>query len=142
MGIFLGLDLGEKRVGVARSDETRTIAEAVETLTYKTKEDLLKQLRRVLEQVRPQKIVVGLPRTLRGEEGFAAKKVLGLVDWLKGRLPGEWVFWDERFSTAEAERILLEADLSREKRRGIRDRIAAQRILQSYLDGGKNQDAT
>lgn len=142
MGIFLGLDLGEKRVGVARSDETGTIAEAVETLTYKTKEDLLKQLRRVLEQVRPQKIVVGLPRTLRGEEGFAAKKVLGLVDWLKGRLPGEWVFWDERFSTAEAERILLEADLSREKRRGIRDRIAAQRILQSYLDGGKNQDAT
>ena len=138
MAIFLGLDLGEKRVGVAQSDETGTIAEARETLTYKTKEDFLKQLRRVLEEVRPEKIIVGLPETLRGERGFAAKKVLGLVDWLKERLPAEWVFWDERFTTVEAERILLEADLSRRKRRGLRDRLAAQRILQSYLDAIKN----
>ena len=140
MAIFLGLDLGEKRVGVARSDETGTIAEARATLTYKTKEDLLKQLKRIWEEFRPAKIVVGLPETLRGERGFAARKVLDLVDWLATGLPAEWVLWDERFSTAEAERVLLEADLSRRKRRGLRDQLAAQRILQSYLDSIK--DAT
>ena len=125
-------------MGVARSDETATIAEAMETLTYGNREDLLKQLREWVEKLRPEKIVVGLPETLRGETGPAAKKVLDLVDWLKARLAGEWVLWDERFSTVEAERVLLEADLSRRKRRGLRDRLAAQRILQNYLDATRN----
>ena len=134
MPIFLGLDLGEKRVGVARSDETGTIAEATATLCFKGKEDLLKQLKGYLEEFKPEKIVVGFPRTLRDEVGPAAEKVAKWVDWLKARLPGEWILWDERFSTVEAERVLLEADLSRKKRRGLRDQLAAQRILQSYLD--------
>ena len=139
MPVFLGLDLGEKRVGVSRSDETATIAEAIDTVTYIGKEDLLKKLRTHVEASRPEKIVVGLPQTLRGESGPAAQKTLKLVEWLKARLPGEWVLWDERFTTLEAERVLLEADLSREKRRGLRDRIAAQRILQSYLDAGRHE---
>ena len=134
MPILLGLDLGEKRVGVAQSDETGTIAEATATLTFKGKEDLLKQLRESLERIHPEKIVVGLPKTLRDEMGPAAKKVVDWVEWLKSRLAGEWVLWDERLSTAEVERILLEADMSREKRKGVRDQLAAQRILQSYLD--------
>lgn len=140
MAVLLGLDMGEKRVGVARSDETGSIAEAVTTLTYKTREDLCKQLRGCLEETRPEKVIVGLPTTLLGEEGPAAKKVLGLVDWLKAKLPTQWVLWDERLTTAEAERILLEADLSREKRRNLRDRLAAQRILQSYLDAHKKDE--
>lgn len=134
MGIFLGLDLGEKRVGVARSDETGAIAEAVATVSYKTKEDLLKQLSRYLEEFCPEKIIVGYPQTLKGEIGPAAKKVLALVKWLKARIPREWVLWDERFSTVEAERVLIAADLSRKKRQYVKDRIAAQRILQSYLN--------
>lgn len=134
MGVFLGLDLGEKRVGVARSDETHMIAEAVATLTYKTKEGLLRQLQEKVEEFRPEKIVVGFPETLAGEIGWAAKKVIRLVDWLKARLAGEWVLWDERFTTVEAEQILLEADLGRKKRRRVIDRLAAQRILQSYLN--------
>lgn len=138
MGVLLGLDLGEKRVGVSRTDESGIIAEALMTLTYKSKEDLLKQLKACVEEIKPKKIVVGLPQTLRGETGPAAKKVLGLTEWLKARLPLEWVFWDERFSTVEAERVLLEADLSRSKRRALIDSLAAQRILQSYLDGVKN----
>ncbi|MBI4115215.1 MAG: Holliday junction resolvase RuvX [Candidatus Omnitrophica bacterium] len=138
MGVLVGLDLGEKRVGVARSDETGTIAEAYATLTFKTKDDLLRQLKECLEELGPEKVVVGLPETLSGERGFAAKKVLAMVDWLKESLSMEWVLWDERFTTVEAEAILLEADLSRKKRRGIRDRLAAQRILQSYLDTRKN----
>ncbi len=138
MAIYLGLDLGEKRVGVARSDETGTIAEALTTLTYKSRADLLKQLKDCVESLRPAKFVVGLPKTLRDEEGIAAQKVIKVVDWLKSEIPGEWVLWDERLSTAEAERVLLEADLSREKRRTLRDRLAAQRILQSYLEASKH----
>lgn len=135
MAVVLGLDLGEKRVGVARSDETETIAEALATVTYKTKEDLLNQLKPFFQELLPERVVVGFPQTLRGEVGMAARKVLALSDWLKEKLPGEWIFWDERFTTVEAEQILLEADLSRRKRKGILDRVAAQRILQSYLDG-------
>ena len=134
MPIFLGLDLGEKRVGVARSDEMGIIAEATATLTYKSRKDLLKQLQACLDEFGPKKIIVGFPRTLRNEVGPAAQKVAGWVEWLKNRLPGEWILWDERFSTVEAERVLLEADLSRKKRREVRDQLAAQRILQSYLD--------
>ena len=134
MGVVLGLDLGEKRVGVARSDETEIIAEALATITYQTKDDLVNRLKPYFEDLSPQKVIVGLPQTLRGEIGPAARKVKDLTDWLKDRLPGDWIFWDERFSTVEAEEILLEANLSRNERKGIRDRVAAQRILQSYLD--------
>lgn len=134
MGHVLGLDMGTKRVGVSKSDETETIAEAYATLMYNGKEDLLAQVRRCVEDLHAKKIIVGLPKTLLGEEGIAAEKVIRLVEWLKLRLPLEWVLWDERLTTAEAERILLKADLSRKKRRDVRDRLAAQRILQSYLD--------
>jgi putative Holliday junction resolvase len=138
MPVFLGVDLGEKRVGVARSDETGTIAEAFATFTYLGKKDLARQLKEFVETCRPAKVVVGLPTTLRGEEGPAAKKVIERVDWLRTQVPAEWVLWDERLTTAEAERILLEAGLSRSKRREVRDRLAAQRILQSYLDAVKH----
>jgi len=134
MAVYLGVDLGEKRVGLARSDETGTIAEPLATLGFKSKEDLLNQLKRWADQVRPGKIVVGFPQSMEGEVGAAAQRVTARVEWLKSRLPLEWVLWDERFTTVEAERVLLEADLSRSRRKGIRDRIAAQRILQSYLD--------
>ena len=142
MPVYLGVDLGEKRVGVARSDETGTIAEALATLEFKSKEDLLNQLRSWVEKAMPRKMIVGLPQSMTGEAGAAAQKVMARVEWLKSRLPLEWVLWDERFTTVEAERVLLEADLSRKKRKGIRDRVAAQRILQSYLDcmnGGASQ---
>ena len=134
MPVLLGLDLGEKRVGVARSDETETIAEATASLTFKGREDLLRQLAELVQRFRSEKIIVGFPLTLKGETGPAAQKVLDWVEWLKVRLRGEWILWDERLTTVEAERVLLEADLSRKKRRGFRDQLAAQRILQSYLD--------
>lgn len=142
MPVHLGLDLGEKRVGVARSDEQGTFAEAVATVRYSSREFLLKQLQEHVEEIRPVKIVVGLPQTLRGEIGPSARRVLSLVDWLKPRIPAEWVFWDERFSTAEAEAVLLEADLSRKKRRRVLDALAAQRILQSYLNAAKEIKGT
>lgn len=137
MPVYLALDLGEKRVGVAHSDETGTVAEAVATVSYESRKELLQALQQYVETLQPKKIVVGLPRTLRGEIGPAAKKVVELVEWLKSNLPGDWVFWDERLTTAQAENVLLEADLSRRKRVQVRDRLAAQIILQSYLNANR-----
>jgi putative Holliday junction resolvase len=94
----------------------------------------MSQLKRCVDRNRPEKIIVGFPRTLAGEAGVAAEKISKQVEWLKSQIPLEWVFWDERFTTVEAERVLLAAGLSREKRRNLRDRLSAQRILQSYLD--------
>lgn len=139
MGVFLGLDLGEKRVGVARSDESGIIAEALATIRYKKKEGLLKQLREYVELLKPEKVVAGLPETLQGEIGPSARKVLRLVEWLKPHLSVEWILWDERFTTVEAEEILREAGVSPKKRRPARDRLAAQRILQSYLNALRDQ---
>lgn len=139
MSIYLGLDLGEKRVGLARSDEEKTFAEAVATITYKGRESLARQLSRYITELRPERIVVGFPETLSDEIGPSARKVMKLVEWLQLRIPGDWVLWDERFTTREAEEILLEADLSRAKRRQVRDRLAAQRILQSYLNAKREK---
>ncbi|MDA9101339.1 Holliday junction resolvase RuvX, partial [Omnitrophica bacterium] len=74
------------------------------------------------------------PKTLKGEIGPAAQNVLKQVEGLKKEIPASWILWDERLSTAEVEKMLIQADLRREKRKHVRDQLAAQRILQSYLD--------
>ena len=134
IGVMLGLDIGEKRVGVAVSDEMGMVATPLETIEFRGRKQFLAELLRVVEEVHAMKIVVGLPKTMKGEVGEAAKKVIELVDWLKTQWDKPWVFWDERLTTQEVERVLLEADMSRAKRKQVRDRLAAQRILQCYLD--------
>ena len=134
MGVFLGLDMGEKRIGVAISDENAIVATPFETLEFRGLNQLVKDLAAIVETHRVGKIVVGFPRNMGGGIGPAAQKVADQVEKLKVQLPVEWILWDERLTTQEVERILLEADLSRAKRKNVRDRLAAQRILQSYLD--------
>lgn len=134
MPVLLGLDLGEKRVGVAVTDESGSIALPLVTLEIRGRKHLLTELVKIIEEHRAAKIVVGLPKTLKGEIGPAAEKVMAEAEWLKSQLDRPFVFWDERLSTQEVERVLIEADVSRAKRRDVRDQLAAQRILQSYLD--------
>ena len=134
MASWLGLDLGEKRVGVAMSDETTRLATPVTTLEIRGRNHLLKELTKLIDEYHVTKIVVGLPQTLKGEMGPAAQKVIEVVDWLKTSIDRTWIFWDERLSTQEVERVLIEADVRRDKRKQVRDQLAAQRILQSYLD--------
>lgn len=131
---LLGLDLGEKRVGVAVTDESGLIATPLATLEFRGRKDLLAQLTKLVDTYGVKKIVVGLPKTLKGEMGPAAEKIMAEVEWFKGFIDRAWVFWDERLSTQEVERLLVEADVSRTRRKGLRDQLAAQRILQSYLD--------
>lgn len=134
MSALLGLDFGEKRIGVAVSDETAIIAVPLTVLEFKGRKHLLAELAKLVEEYRVDKIIVGLPRRMSGEIGIAAEKIIAHVDWLKPQLGVAWEFWDERLSTAEVERLLVNADVSRARRKEVRDKLAAQRILQNYLD--------
>lgn len=134
MGNILGFDFGEKRIGVAIADEGMKIATPHTVLNVKNRQKTLEEIRNLIREYSASKVVVGLPKTLKNEIGPAAKKVIDQVDWFKQQIPCEWVLWDERFSTREVERILLEADLSRQRRKEVRDQLSAQRILQGYID--------
>jgi putative Holliday junction resolvase len=139
MPSLLGLDLGQKRVGVAISDEATTIASALTMVEFKNRAFLAAELSKLVKEYSVTQIVVGLPLNALGEKGPAADKVTENVEWLKAQIPVKWKFWDERYTTKEAEAILLEADVSRARRKEVVDQLAAQRILQSYIDFHKNK---
>ncbi len=133
-GRILALDVGEKTVGVAVSDPLRLIAQPITTIRRR---GIRSDLRAIVDLVASNdavEIVVGMPLRLQGDEGPAAQAVLSFIEKLRPVVDIPIVPWDERFSTVQAERALLEANLSRDKRRGVIDRVAAVIILQSYLD--------
>ena len=134
MASLLGLDFGEKRVGVAIAEESLRIATPLTTLEIRGRGHLLEELSKLVNQHHIEKIVVGLPQTLKGEIGPAAQKVIETVEWLKQSIDRTWVLWDERLTTQEIERLLVLAEVHYKKRKEVRDQLAAQRILQSYMD--------
>ena len=134
MAILIGLDLGEKRVGVAIADERTSLATPLATIEVRGRRQLADELKKIIAEHHVEKIVVGLPYTLKGEMGPQAEKIMGEVEALKQQIDSEWLMWDERLSTLEVERMLVSADVSRQKRKEVRDKLAAQRILQNYLD--------
>jgi putative Holliday junction resolvase len=140
MASWLGLDLGEKRVGVAIADESSRVATPVTTLDIRGRKHLADELTKLVEAYHVTKIVVGLPKTLKGEMGPAAHKIVETVEWLKASIDQSWVFWDERLSTQEVERILIAADVRPARRKQMRDQLAAQRILQSYMDSHRDSE--
>lgn len=130
----LGLDIGSKRIGIAVSDELGFTAQPVETLLSKGMEADLDRIVALVDQYGAEEIVVGLPYNMNGTEGPEAKKVRAIMEKISKRVNIPVQEWDERLSTAAAERTLLEADMSRSKRRKVVDRLAAVIILQGYLD--------
>ena len=133
-GALLGLDLGEKRIGVAFVPAGTTMAFPVKTIEVKGREQVLIQIQKLILEHKAEKVVVGLPKTLKGEMGIAAQKRVQEVEWYQSRVSVPMVMWDERLSTKEVERMLIGADMSRERRKEVIDQLAAQRILQNYLD--------
>lgn len=131
---ILGLDIGDKTIGVAISDEMGWTAQALKTIRRNGSKKEISELKELIEEYEAKEILVGLPKNMDGSLGFQAKKVLAFVERLKSSLSLPILLWDERLSTVRAERTLLEADLSRKKRKGLRDKLAAQFILQGYLD--------
>ncbi len=134
MGRVLGIDYGEKRLGLAISDETQTIASGLEVYERRSPERDLQHLREVVERYGVERVVLGLPLNLDGSQGFKAREALAFKAQLESALDVPVELVDERLTTQEAERVLLEADLSRRRRREVRDRLAAVLILQRYLD--------
>jgi putative holliday junction resolvase len=132
----LGLDVGSKTIGVAVTDELGMAAHALEVLDRKgTKRDV-EAVRAIASKYGVTQVIVGLPYEPDGSEGQRAKRVRVFIDALAAS--GLAVdTWDESFSTVEAQEVLLEADLSRGKRKKVIDRLAAQVILQGWLERGR-----
>jgi putative holliday junction resolvase len=131
---ILALDVGHKRIGVAVSDPLGFTAQGLMVLE---RQDWDRDIDRLLKIARPyqvQEVLVGLPRHLNGRLGEQAEAIMALARALGEALQAKVVTWDERLSTVEAERLLIEADMSRRRRRQVVDQVAATLILQAYLD--------
>lgn len=130
----LGLDVGERRIGVALSDAEGILAVALTVIETKSDDDALRQIIALAHEHEVERIVVGLPLSLDGSLGPQAQKVRSFCESLEGCTELPVVTWDERYSTADAERVLVEAGVRRDKRKKRIDSVAAAFILQGYLD--------
>lgn len=130
----MGLDVGDKTIGVAVSDLFGWTAQGLETIIRIGIKKDLQKLELLIEEKEVDKIVVGFPKNMNGSIGPQGEKTLEFADRLKKRFKTEIIMWDERLTTKAAERTLLEADVSRKKRKTVIDKVAATYILQGYLD--------
>ncbi|MBE3589140.1 MAG: Holliday junction resolvase RuvX [Thermoanaerobacteraceae bacterium] len=131
---IMGLDVGDKTIGVAVSDPLGWTAQGVEVIRRSSGEEDLQRLLQLVNEYGVERVVVGLPWNMNGTLGERGQKVLRFARLIERRLHCPVETWDERLSTAGAERILLAADVSRAKRKKVIDKMAAVLILQSYLD--------
>ncbi len=134
------LDIGSKTIGVAVSDELGITAQGVTTIKRKELRGDLNSLEEIISTYKPSEIVVGIPYNLDGSLGKRAKQIMGFAQRVRNHFSLPVVFWDERFSTFGAERVLVEADLSRKKRKKVIDKVAAVFILQGYLEKKRRED--
>jgi len=131
----LGIDHGDRRIGLAISDPGGLIASGLPTLEVKGgTEQVVEALRRVCQEQAVERIVVGLPINMDGSQGPRAQISLEFAQQLRDALGLEVETWDERLTSVQADRAMLQGDLSRKKRKQRVDRLAAQLLLQSYLD--------
>lgn len=134
---ILALDVGTKRIGVAMSDELLITAQGGQTIYRKNLPSDLDEIKKLITENNVSEVVVGLPLNMNGSYSAKTKEVVEFMDTLSKAVGVPIKTWDERLTTVQAERTLLEADLSRMKRRRVIDKLAAQVILQSYLDSRK-----
>jgi putative holliday junction resolvase len=135
----LAIDYGSKRMGIAVSDELKLIAQPVETLLAEPFADFLERLKVLLQEKEVELILVGLPRNMNGTYGPAALRVQDFVAALKGAVTVPIRTWDERLTTTQANRFLIEGQVRRQQRKEKVDKMAAAILLQSYLDGRAGQ---
>ena len=133
---ILALDHGTKRIGVAVSDETKTIAQPLEFIPAEPFADFLERLKQLIREKEVDLILIGLPRNMDGSYGPAAQKVEAFVAVLRSAITVPIKSWDERLTSAQASRILIQGGVRRDKRKEKVDKMAAAILLQSYLDAG------
>jgi len=137
---IMSMDIGSRTIGVAISDELGMTAQGLKTIKRRSIEEDLKEISLIIEQFKIDKIVVGLPKNMDGTVGKQAGVVLQWIKTFQEKISIPVETWDERLSTVEASKILLEADLSRKKRKGVIDKLAAVLILQGYLNQTRKQN--
>ena len=132
MNRILGLDFGRARIGVAISDELQMLAHPLETIP--ASEEPASRVAEIVREKQVDHVVAGIPRQMNGQIGTAATEVLEFVEKLRAILPCPVVTWDERLTTVAAHRALRDAGKKTRQTRGYVDQVAAQMILQTYLD--------
>lgn len=131
---IMALDVGSRTIGIACSDALLMTAQGIETIRRTSLENDFNRLRELISEYEVHELVVGMPKNMNGTKGDRAEKTEEFVEKMKAVIDLPVTFWDERLSTVMAERQLIAADVSRKKRKGIIDKMAAVVILQSYLD--------
>ncbi|MBO5066193.1 MAG: Holliday junction resolvase RuvX [Clostridia bacterium] len=135
--IILAVDYGDKRTGIAVCDKLQILASPVCVLTEWNAETLASKIIDIAKERKAEKIVVGLPRNMDGSKGFRAEACEALGDLLKSMCDIPVVYWDERLTTVSAHRILSENNVRGKKRKSVVDSVAAEIILQNYIDSTK-----
>ena len=131
---LLGLDIGNKTIGVSVSDPLGITAQGVTTIKRASKVEDVEALKALIDKYDVEKLIVGLPKNMNNTLGFQAKRTMNYADYLKEALNMEIVYVDERLTTSGAEAVLIEGGVRREKRKKHVDKLAATLILQMYLD--------
>lgn len=132
---ILGLDVGDKTVGVAVSDLLGLTAQGVTTIRRESNKKDFQAMEELIKEYEAKKIVVGLPKNMNGSLGPQSEKAMKFAEKLKNKFNVEIIYIDERLTTKSAERALIQGNMRRENRKKVIDKVAAIFILQSYLDG-------
>jgi len=132
--VIIGIDYGKRRVGIAKSDELCMFGHGIGYIENTGHEQVLTAIKKYCDEFHATRIVIGLPRKMDGSLGESAEDVLSFVEILKMTVPFEVITWDERLTTKGASQYLLGSNLNGKKKREKIDQLAAQIILQGYLD--------
>lgn len=131
---IMGLDVGDKTIGIAISDPLGITAQGITTIRRKGIKSDFAELAKLINEYDVKEVVIGLPKNMNNTIGPQGEKVLKFVDKFKEKFNNEVILQDERLTTVSAERLLIDADVSRKKRKDIIDKVAATYILNSYLE--------
>jgi putative Holliday junction resolvase len=134
---FMGLDVGDKTIGVALSDLLMITAQGLTTIKRTNLKSDIQQLRKIIDEYKVTKIVVGFPKMMNGTIGIQCEKVISFTEKLKEKIDLPTDFQDERLTTAISEKMLISADVKRKKRKEIIDKLAAVQILTTYMERAK-----
>lgn len=138
---ILGLDVGHRRIGVALSDELGWTARALTVIDHDDSDTAIEAIAELVVEHDVHTVVIGLPRRTDGSDGPEVRYVRAFGDALEHTIRVPIHYWDERFSTAQAERTLIQSGMRRARRRQVIDQVAAGIILQAYLDSKANKSA-
>lgn len=135
MDRILGLDVGDRTIGVAVSDLLQLTAQGITTIKRVGKKKDFQSLEDIINEYDIKTVVIGLPKNMNGSLGPQGEKVLKFGERVKNKFNTDIIYIDERLTTVAAERLLIEGDVRRENRKKVIDKVAATYILQSHLDG-------